>query len=108
MGDSVTPKIMEAVMPLGLPSSSLQELISGLMTNNATVLANIPGVTPEIIDAGSDGLREAYVLGFRYVWVAAACFSAIATICKYSDYRVPDSANLNMALLVACMTNSIS
>lgn len=50
------------------------------MTNNATMLANIPGVTPEIIDAGSDGLREAYVLGFRYIWVAAACFTTIATI----------------------------
>lgn len=77
------PKIAGAVLPLGLPPSSLPALISGLASNNQTALPVVPGVTPQIIGAGVGGLFEAYNIGFRFVWIAAGCFTVIATVCKY-------------------------
>jgi hypothetical protein len=74
------PKIAEAVLPLGLPASSLPELIGDLAANNQTALGSIEGITPQIMRAGVGGLFEAYSLGFRFVWVAAACFTVVAAI----------------------------
>jgi hypothetical protein len=76
------PKIAAAVLPLGLPASSLTAFIGDLAAQNTTALVTVPGVTPEIIGAGVGGLYEAYSLGFRFVWVAAACFTVLAAICK--------------------------
>lgn len=72
------------MLPLGLPESSLPAVIGDLAANNATALAMVEGVTPEIIGAGVGGLFEAYSLGFRFVWVAAGCFTVIAAVCKFS------------------------
>jgi hypothetical protein len=81
---NTSPKITEAVLPLGLPNSSLPAIIEGLKANNATALSKVPGATPEIIAAGLAGLRDAQVLAFRVVWVTAGCFTAAAAICKCS------------------------
>jgi len=51
-------------------------------------LADIPGVTPQIIGAGVGGLFEAFSIGFRYVWIAAGCFTVVAAICKFSPFFV--------------------
>ena len=77
------PKIAKAVLPLGLPTSSLPEFIGDLATNNSTALQTVQGVTPQIIQAGIRGLYEAYTVGFRFVWVAAGCFTVIAAVCKF-------------------------
>jgi hypothetical protein len=57
-------------------------MIETLVLQNSTALADIPGATNEIISAGLNGMQEAYILGFRYVWVAAGCFAALAAICE--------------------------
>lgn len=78
------PKIAGAVLPLGLPVTSLPQLIGDLANSNTTDLPNIKGITPEIIGAGVGGLFEAFTLGFRYVWVAAGVFMFVAAIGKSS------------------------
>ena len=70
-------------MPLGLPASSLTAFIGDLANQNTTALVTVPGVTPQIIGAGVGGLYEAYSLGFRFVWVAAGCFTVIAAVCEF-------------------------
>lgn len=40
------------------------------------------GITPQIIGAGVGALFDAYALAFRYVWVAAGCFTVVAVICE--------------------------
>jgi hypothetical protein len=60
-----------------------------LAANNQTALGSVPGITPEIIGAGVGGLFDAYSLGFRFVWVAAGCFTALAAICKSKLYLSP-------------------
>ena len=76
-------KIAEAVLPLGLPETSLTAFITDLAAENTTALATVPSVNLEIIGAGVGGLDLAYSIGFRYVWVAAGCFTVLAAICKF-------------------------
>jgi len=77
-------KIAEAVLPLGLPASSLTAFIGDLAANNDAALAKVPKVTPEIIEAGVGGLFEAYSIAFKFIWVAAACFMVFAAVGKTS------------------------
>jgi hypothetical protein len=97
---NLASKIGEAVLPLGLPSSSLEAMIENLVLQNSTGLADIPGATNEIISAGLNGMQEAYILGFRYVWVAAGCFTALAAICEcpvlYDIYHTTESEKTNL------------
>jgi hypothetical protein len=80
---SLATTIGAAVLPLGLPASSLPEFIGDIIAQNSAGLATVPGVTPQIIDAGVRGSYEAYCIGFRFIWVAAACFTVPAVVCKF-------------------------
>lgn len=68
------------MLPLGLPPTSLKPLIEALATSNQTAVAEVPGVTPEMIGAGVHGLKLAYQASFRGVWIFAAAFSAAAFV----------------------------
>lgn len=60
--------------------SSLPDFITALNNQNTAALGKIPGVTGQIIGAGLGGLREAYTQGFRFIWVAAGCFTVAAAV----------------------------
>jgi hypothetical protein len=81
-------KIAAAVLPLGLPASSLPAFITDLANSDSTDLVTIPGVTGEIIGAGVGALKEAYTIAFRYVWIAAGCFTVVAAIGKSPYHSV--------------------
>ncbi|KAH6685489.1 major facilitator superfamily domain-containing protein [Plectosphaerella plurivora] len=74
------PQIAERVLPLGLSAEDLPAFINALAGNDRKALASIPGVNPAVIDAGLLGLRTAYRLGFRDIWIAAAAVSAVGFI----------------------------
>ncbi|KAK4944541.1 hypothetical protein LTR10_015975 [Elasticomyces elasticus] len=80
LAKNIAPKIAAAVLPLGLPKSSLVTLIPAVVASNATALQNVPGATPEIIAAAQGGLIEAFSIGFRNAWIAAASFVAVAVV----------------------------
>jgi MFS family permease len=82
LSHNLARKVPEAVLPLGLPPSSLEPFVADLMTGNKTALSRIPGISEAIIAAGGRAIREAYSVAFRDVWVAAGCFSAVGVICK--------------------------
>ncbi|KAM6538191.1 hypothetical protein FALCPG4_000074 [Fusarium falciforme] len=88
MGTEVPHKIAAAVLPLGLPSSSLGLLVEALITQDYAALAKIPGVTTTITDAASDALVSAYGVAFRNCWIASACFCVPALIAS-TMYRDP-------------------
>lgn len=52
------------------------------MANDPEALAQIPGVTPEIIGAGVHTLQEAYLNSFKGVWIAAAVLSGVTLLGK--------------------------
>ncbi|RVX74921.1 hypothetical protein B0A52_01198 [Exophiala mesophila] len=86
-------KVTEAALQNGLPDSSVLEFIMALMAQNPDLLAAVPGITPEIIAAGTQALREAYLGSFRSVWIATSCFSAVSII--VSCFLVNPAKDLN-------------
>lgn len=73
-------KIAKSVMPLGLPPQSIGPLIGALVGHHEEMIPKIEGVTPQIIGAAVQALKETFASGFRRVWIAAACFVALAAV----------------------------
>lgn len=83
------PKIAAAVLPLGLPQSSVALLIGALSSGNTAAVADVPDITPEIIIAATLELQASYSIAFSYVWATAAAFSFVALIGKsYSKHPI--------------------
>ena len=73
-------KVVAATLPLGLPPASLGPLIVGLTSGGPAAAEGVSGVTPAIIKAAVLALQEAFVITFRYVWLAAGCFAFVALV----------------------------
>ncbi|KEF54622.1 uncharacterized protein A1O9_09064 [Exophiala aquamarina CBS 119918] len=78
--------VAAAVSPLGLDPAQLGNFILALGTANPEAIAAIPGVTPEMIGAATQALRQAYSIAFRNVWVAAACFTVPGVIKAFNAH----------------------
>ncbi|KIH91218.1 siderophore iron transporter [Sporothrix brasiliensis 5110] len=72
--------IAGAVLPLGLPETSLGALIGALAAQDTTALLAVPGISPDIINAAVGALKSTYSVAFRWVWVAAGAFTVVAAI----------------------------
>ncbi|KIW62492.1 hypothetical protein PV04_10665 [Phialophora macrospora] len=72
--------IAAAVLPLGLPETSLPALIQHLTANIPPTNETVPGVTPEIIQAGVVGMLSAFSVAFRFIWITAAVFAFCAAV----------------------------
>ena len=48
----------------------------------------IPGVTPDIIGAGIQGLRKGYLASFQVIWITAAAFSFVAALRKSAKFTL--------------------
>jgi len=82
LSNHLGPNIASAVVPLGLPESSLGSFIAALSTQDNTALMAVPGVSPSIIQAGAGALLQTYSVAFRWVWTAAGAFTVVAAIGK--------------------------
>jgi hypothetical protein len=79
--DEVPRKVAAAAeMFNGFDEANLGQLIKGLTSHNATLLESIPGVTPELIEAGTAAVTKGNSLAFRNVWIAATTFCAVVAI----------------------------
>lgn len=75
-------KVAAATIPLGFDPNNLGQLLGALTSGNTTAISEVPGISPSILHAAGMGVKEAYSLGFRYVWVTAGAFAALAVIGK--------------------------
>jgi hypothetical protein len=71
-------KVAAATIPLGLPSTSVGPLIVSLTSGDAAAAEQVPGATLAIIKAAALAVQEAFVIAFRYVWIAAGAFTLVA------------------------------
>ncbi|KAK5049568.1 hypothetical protein LTR84_004497 [Exophiala bonariae] len=83
LSETAGKKIANAVLPLGLPSSSLSLLILDILTGNIGGLPDIPGISPQIIQAGVLAFQQAFAESIRAVWITAACFTAAALVGEF-------------------------
>ena len=71
--------VATAAYNAGLPLSSIIEFVGALATD-PTKIALIPGVTPEIIAAGTKALQWAYSDSLKYVWYSSLPFGILCII----------------------------
>ncbi|KAB5549530.1 major facilitator superfamily domain-containing protein [Coniochaeta sp. 2T2.1] len=103
------PKVAGATLPLGLPASSLGDLIPGLLAGDPAALAAVPGVTPEILGAGGLAVRETFVIAFRNVWIAAAAFIVVALVASLflRDHKDDFSCHIDAPIQVPTRTEVV-
>lgn len=72
--------IAGGVLPLGLSPKYLPQFAEALAAQDKEALAKIPGVNTAVIAAGLKAVKVTYLLGYRYVWITSAIFSAAGVI----------------------------
>jgi MFS family permease len=88
-------KVAAATIPLGLPPASIGPLIVGLTSGDAAAAGQVPGATPAIIKVAVLALQEAFVIAFRYVWVAAGAFALVALVGTVFSFSMNDDIGAN-------------
>jgi hypothetical protein len=77
--EEIPSKVTSAVVANGLPMSSVSSFIKALALG-PRAFADIPGISPNIISAGSRAYKEANANSFRTVFLTTIAFSAVALI----------------------------
>ena len=72
--------VAAAALLAGLPETSIPSFIGALSTGNASQLAAVPGVSPNIIDQGVLALKHAYADSIRIVFIIAVPFGVVAIV----------------------------
>jgi hypothetical protein len=80
LSSNLVPKVTRAVVPLGLPRTSIGPLVGALSAGNVAALDEIPGVNSDIIAAAGLAIKQSYVVGFRNVFICGAAFMAAGII----------------------------
>ncbi|KAK3175834.1 hypothetical protein K4F52_009941, partial [Lecanicillium sp. MT-2017a] len=76
-----TPRyIADAVLDAGLPADSVEPFIGAITSHNGTLLDSVPGVSPAIIRAGTEALKQSFADSVRIVYIIAAPFGAVACV----------------------------
>ncbi|KAF2837878.1 fungal trichothecene efflux pump [Patellaria atrata CBS 101060] len=68
-----------AVLPLGFPSASIPDLAAALPLGSAA-LAQVEGLTPEIVGAAAAAFRQSYVEGLRTTALSSLSFGIVGII----------------------------
>ncbi|KAK3488570.1 hypothetical protein B0T13DRAFT_520476 [Neurospora crassa] len=68
----------KVVVPKGISLDDVEMFVIALEAQDQKRLGTISGVTANIIEAGAIALQDTFVVAFRHVWIAGACFVALA------------------------------
>ncbi|KAL2281087.1 hypothetical protein FJTKL_11767 [Diaporthe vaccinii] len=77
--------VASAATQAGLSADTAQEFAQILMqtSGNSSAVAFLPGITPEIINAGSVARLDSIALAYRYIWITGIPFMLMATTASY-------------------------
>ncbi|KAI1341342.1 major facilitator superfamily domain-containing protein [Xylariaceae sp. FL0016] len=94
--DQLEANVAQAVVSAGLPSENAPGFITALTSKNETALLSVPNVTSDIIQAGTNASLSTYSGAFRHVWIAAACFVALAALASLLLIDQPKEFNMHI------------
>ncbi|KAK4897775.1 hypothetical protein LTR27_004547 [Elasticomyces elasticus] len=80
LSSNIGPKVAKAVLPLGLPATSIGPLIAALGLGSADALQDVPGVTNDVTSAAGLAIKQSYVVAFRHVFIFGAALMAAGII----------------------------
>lgn len=83
--ERLATSIANAAIGAGYPPEGLETLIPGVINNALGIpgVAALPGVTPEVIAATSQALKDSYAHAFRLVFYATIPFGVVAIIASF-------------------------
>ncbi|OQV07082.1 hypothetical protein CLAIMM_11566 [Cladophialophora immunda] len=72
-------EVAEAAIQAGLPIASAKAFVEAFILDPAAA-AEIPGVTPAVLEAAAIGTRWGYAYALKFVWYTSIAFGVCATI----------------------------
>lgn len=69
-----------ALVEAGLPASSVVRFLTALTSGSATALAAVPGISQQIITAGTEAYRQANADAYRTVYLSTIAFTGLALV----------------------------
>jgi hypothetical protein len=69
-----------AVAKAGLPITQIPTFIMALVAKNMTALAQVKGITPQILLAAQGAVKDSYVEGFRLIYLVSIAFGGAAIV----------------------------
>lgn len=83
LASTVPAEVPPAVIDAGLPSSSVADFITALSSGSAKVLAAVPGITDQIIVAGTKAYKQANADAYKTVYLSTLAFTGLAIILTF-------------------------
>lgn len=77
------PRIAKAVLPLGVPTTTLPKFIALLLGAREDLAGQLPGVSPDALAVGSETIKWSWAQGFSHIYYAAMAFSGLAVLCAF-------------------------
>jgi hypothetical protein len=76
---SAAQLVPAAATAAGLPSSSVEQLLSALLAGSAA-LAQVPGITDSVMAAAVAAYKQSYVVGLRTTALSSLAFGIVGII----------------------------
>lgn len=93
--------VASAAIQAGLSADTAQQFAQILMqtSGNSSAVASLPGITPEIINAGSVARLDSIALAYRYIWITGIPFMLMATIGVFNSYVETSNVAIELTLV---------
>jgi hypothetical protein len=76
-------QVPAAITSAGLPATSIVDFMTALTSGSADALQAVPGISAEIIAAGSAAYKQANADAYRTVYLTTIAFTGVAVILSY-------------------------
>ncbi|OCK82285.1 MFS general substrate transporter [Lepidopterella palustris CBS 459.81] len=76
-------RVAEAVLPLGLPMTSLPALLMAIASQDQAALMKVPGITPAVLETAIEATKLSYAAAFRICYYVAMATGLIAAIMAF-------------------------
>ncbi|EXJ76287.1 uncharacterized protein A1O5_00795 [Cladophialophora psammophila CBS 110553] len=83
LGADLPKRLAAATLPLGLPESSFPILLGAVFTANFTSIPQIPGITPDIIQATTSATKLSWAYSFKPIYWLGSALGVVAVVLSY-------------------------
>lgn len=83
LASTIPAEVPPAIIDAGLPASSVAEFITALSSGSAKALAVVPGITDQIIVAGTKAYKQANADAYKTVYLSTLAFTGLAIILTF-------------------------
>jgi hypothetical protein len=76
--------VIPAALKAGLPETSLPGLAAAIEAGfTPTAISAVPGLTPQVLEAVTNGLADGYAAAYAYIYYTIIAFAAVAFLVSF-------------------------